>query len=197
MTCSGAAGRVCLVRRGNIPFADKVLACQNGGGVATIIYNDEPGSFLGTLAGTETAIPSVGVSAADGAAMLAQLGAPSTVGIATGDYAFADGTSMATPHVSGVAALVWNNAPGCSADDVRTAMAATAEDLGAPGRDSAYGFGLVQAESALALLSENCAAGGGDGGGGCELGLPGDACTTDADCCSDSCKGRKGAKVCR
>jgi hypothetical protein len=83
-------------------------------------------------------------------------------------------------------------------------MAASAEDLGAPGRDTAYGFGLVQADGALALLASGCAAGGVDDGGGddgggtsCDLGLPGDVCQTNADCCSGSCKNAKGVKTCR
>ncbi len=57
-----AAGKVCLIQRGNIAFSDKVLACENGGGVAAIIYNNEPGALNGTLGEVVTAIPSVGVS---------------------------------------------------------------------------------------------------------------------------------------
>ena len=75
--------------------------------------------------------------------MLAQLGAPSTVGIATGDYAFADGTSMATPHVAGVAALVWSQDASCSNQDIRDVLGTTATDLGAPGRDNVFAQGLV------------------------------------------------------
>ena len=194
--CPGGGGHVCLIERGNISFADKVLACEAGSGVAAIIYNNVPGSFGGTLGETVTTIPSVSVSAEDGALMIGQLGQASTVEVAAGDYAFFDGTSMATPHVSGVAALIWNNSPGCSAEDVRTAMAATAEDLGPAGRDVAYGYGLVQAADALSLLSTNCAGGGG-GGGTCDLGQPGDSCSTGAECCSDSCKGKPGSKTCR
>ncbi|TQV72766.1 S8 family serine peptidase [Aliikangiella marina] len=55
------------------------------------------------------------------------------------------GTSMATPHVAGVAALVWSNFTECSATEIRNAMNSTAEDLGASGRDESYGFGLIQA----------------------------------------------------
>ena len=194
--CPGGGGQVCLIERGNISFADKVLACEAGSGVAAIIYNNVPGSFGGTLGETFTTIPSVSVSAEDGALMLGQLGQETTVEVAAGDYAFFDGTSMATPHVSGVAALIWNNSPGCSAEDVRTAMAASAEDLGPTGRDVAYGYGLVQAFDALALLSTNCAGGGG-GGGTCDLGQPGDFCTSKSDCCSNSCKGKPGSRTCR
>ena len=197
-TACAANNQVCLIQRGNIAFADKVLACENGGGVAAIIYNNEPGSFGGTLGETVTIIPSVSVSDTDGASMLGQLelGLDATVGVAAGDYAFFDGTSMATPHVSGVAALIWNNSPGCSAQEVRDAMNSTAEDLGAAGRDTAYGFGLVQASTALDLLlsDEYC---GGGGTGSCEQGQPGDSCTVGADCCSNSCKGKPKNKTCR
>ncbi len=100
-----AAGKVCLIQRGNIAFSDKVLACENGGGVAAIIYNNEPGALNGTLGEVVTAIPSVGVSDTDGAAMLAAVGSNASVDIGAGNYAYFDGTSMATPHVAGL--LPW------------------------------------------------------------------------------------------
>jgi len=65
-----------------------------------------------------------------------------------------DGTSMATPHVSGVAALIWSADPSLTNVQIREAMDATAEDLGDPGRDVYYGYGLVQAKAALDLLIE-------------------------------------------
>ena len=63
-------------------------------------------------------------------------------------YLMMAGTSMATPHVSGVAALLIAGGitgPG----DLRTALVTTAEDLGDPGEDDAYGFGLVDPQQAL------------------------------------------------
>jgi serine protease len=51
-----------------------------------------------------------------------------------------------------VAALVWSTHPGCRAADVRGALNATALDLGAPGPDSSFGFGLVQTQAASAYL---------------------------------------------
>jgi hypothetical protein len=68
-------------------------------------------------------------------------------------YASWNGTSMATPHVAGVAALIWNLAPNATAADVRNAMTSTAEDLGAAGRDNNFGFGLVRAKVALEALN--------------------------------------------
>lgn len=64
-------------------------------------------------------------------------------------YATLDGTSMATPHVSGVAAMIWFKNPDWSASQVRNQLAATADDLGAPGRDDCSGYGRVNLVSAL------------------------------------------------
>lgn len=71
-----------------------------------------------------------------------------------GSYASMSGTSMACPHVSGAAALAW--ASGLtSAQAVRDRLTTTAEDLGAKGFDTSYGYGLVDAQRAA----------GGSGGG--------------------------------
>jgi subtilisin family serine protease len=60
-----------------------------------------------------------------------------------------DGTSMAAPHVSGVAALLLSQTPGLSANQLRDILLGTALDLGSPGRDDFYGHGMVQALAAL------------------------------------------------
>ena len=75
---------------------------------------------------------------------------------------------MATPHVSGVAALVWSNNAACTNAQLRSVLGSTAADLGAAGRDVYFGFGLVQAEAARTALLSNCggSSGGGGGGGG-------------------------------
>lgn len=65
------------------------------------------------------------------------------------------GTSMATPQVSGAAALLWSLHDQCSNSAIRQALAMSAEDLGQPGRDPDYGYGLVQVGAADHLLSAN------------------------------------------
>ncbi|WP_205597690.1 S8 family serine peptidase [Paraferrimonas sp. SM1919] len=167
--CTGATGNICLISRGDIAFSDKVLACEAGGGAGAIIYNNEPDMLYGTLGEVATSIPSVGVSQADGATLVGLVGSSATVDVYAGNYSAWDGTSMATPHVAGVAALVWSNNPSCSASEIRAALVATAEDLGAAGRDNAYGHGLVQAKAAHDHIAANACTGdngGGDTGGG-------------------------------
>ena len=62
-----------------------------------------------------------------------------------GLYKTISGTSMATPHVSGVAALAIEANPGLDAVGIRTLLQTTANDLGEAGRDNSFGFGLVDA----------------------------------------------------
>jgi serine protease len=172
-TCVGATDAVCLIQRGSpnrksITFADKVLACQNGGGKGVAIYNNAEGLFSGTLGGTATTIPSVGISRADGLALkAAKLGNASTVTVNAGNYAYWDGTSMATPHVAGVAALIWTHDESWTNAQIRGALQASARHpSGAGVKDNAYGYGLVQAYDAYALLK------GTGGGGGTEEPAP-------------------------
>ena len=70
-----------------------------------------------------------------------------------GGYATMSGTSMATPHVTGAAALIWGAHPGYTAPDVRAALTASAQDLNTAGWDSITGYGLVRPDQALGVAS--------------------------------------------
>ena len=59
------------------------------------------------------------------------------------------GTSAATPQVSGIASLVWSANPGLKAGEVKNILSSTAYDLGAPGYDTEYGFGVFNADAAV------------------------------------------------
>ena len=157
-------GNVVLCARGDISFYDKVMNVQSNGGAAAVIYNNEPGNFLGTLGeGFTSDIIAISLSQEDGQYLVDnQLGNTgdvySSLSQPASGYEAWDGTSMATPHVSGVAALIWSADTSKTNADIREALTATAVDLGAAGRDNAFGYGLVQAADALEYL------GGGSGG---------------------------------
>lgn len=66
-------------------------------------------------------------------------------------YEFWSGTSMACPHVSGVAALVWSLYPEKTRDWLRLWLRYTADDLGDLGFDVYYGYGRINARKAVEL----------------------------------------------
>jgi len=91
----------------------------------------------------------VGVSMESGRRIL-ERGARVVVDSYVTDYDDADGASMSAPHVAAVAALMRALRPDLSADEIVALLASTATDLGAPGRDATYGYGLVNAYAAAA-----------------------------------------------
>jgi subtilisin family serine protease len=142
VTAGAMSGKVCLIRRGEISFAQKVLNCQASGGAGAVVFNNTAGALSGTLGTTVTTIPSVGITQADGETLLAgSLGKATSLSVALLPdlYANFNGTSMATPHASAVAAVVWSHHPGCTAAQVRKALTDSALDLGDPGRDARFG----------------------------------------------------------
>jgi len=66
-------------------------------------------------------------------------------------YATLTGTSMAAPHVAGVAALIWSKYPSLTNSEVRDILTHTADDLGTEGVDQYYGYGKVNALNATDL----------------------------------------------
>ncbi|MBN1681203.1 MAG: S8 family serine peptidase [Anaerolineae bacterium] len=64
-------------------------------------------------------------------------------------YGDMSGTSMASPQVAGVAALVWASGHAVTVDEVFDALLCTAFDIGPDGRDDDVGWGMVQADWAV------------------------------------------------
>jgi serine protease len=146
-------GNIALISRGSFSFAQKVASATTAGAVGAIIYNNAPGNFHGTL-GTATNngkawIPAVSVSQADGQTLLQQVGSSATLVNAASSWDFFNGTSMAAPHVSGVAALVFGKNPSLTPLQVESILESTATDLGPAGYDPTFGWGLVNAIGAL------------------------------------------------
>ena len=96
----------------------------------------------------------VTMATADGENLLASAKQqPITVSAYLDDYGNLSGTSMATPHVTGVAALAWSLAPTATARQVAAALRSSAVDLGPPGVDDRFGFGMVDALAAARWLA--------------------------------------------
>jgi subtilisin len=69
-----------------------------------------------------------------------------------GTYGRNSGTSMACPHVSGVAALAWGGHRYADNVRIRRLLAWRADPLGRPGRDNLYGYGRVDAAQSACSL---------------------------------------------
>lgn len=74
---------------------------------------------------------------------------PAIYPAAGANYARMSGTSMATPHVSGALAVLIQAFPYLSAEQIRMVMFTTATDIGAPGVDDVFGWGLLNLGKAV------------------------------------------------
>lgn len=156
---AAVAGNIALIQRGDSSFASKVRKAQDAGAVAVIIYNNVFGNFNGTL-GTDRDLvrnrdwaPAVSLSQADGEALAASGTQTVTMINVSGDFNIYSGTSMATPHVAGVAALCFAVNPQLTNQQVRDILNSTVTDLSLPGYDPEYGNGLVNAAAAVAMAA--------------------------------------------
>ncbi|OGF94896.1 hypothetical protein A2433_00900, partial [Candidatus Giovannonibacteria bacterium RIFOXYC1_FULL_48_8] len=110
----------------------------------TLSYYSNYGPKLDIVApGGDTRVDQNGDGYFDG--VLQQTFNPNTKNRSAFGYWFFQGTSMATPHVAGVAALVLSNGNASLPADVRQALELMADDLGIKGRDDTYGYGLLNA----------------------------------------------------
>ena len=157
---SSVAGKIALIKRGELTFNAKTHNAVNAGAIAVIIYNNDTSALTWTLqtdtdpgAATFAWPVTIALSQADGEMLAARGSGQITITDRTDDYDVYSGTSMATPHATGVAALVWSAAPAISSADVRQAMLTNAHDLGASGFDNVFGNGLVDALSAAKAVA--------------------------------------------
>lgn len=149
------AGKFALISRGEIKFTEKVNNALAAKAVGIIIYNNTAGLMQGvaTEDGSEVNVPVVMIEQAEGLALVDALGkgsaATAAVTTSASDYAMFDGTSMATPHVAGVVALIRSANKNLTPAQVRNILATTSMALG-PNTQNEYGKGLVQADKAVA-----------------------------------------------
>lgn len=148
------SGKFALIQRGEIKFADKVTAAINAGATGVVIFNNEAGLIRGGLTedGSEVAVPVVMIEQTVGEELKKSIdeGAAANAVIETlrTDHSSYQGTSMATPHVSGVVALIRRANPDLNPAEVREVLTSTATPL-SPNTNNEFGRGLVNAEAAV------------------------------------------------
>lgn len=179
MSLGGSSGSTALLNamRAAAPTAVIVSAAGNGGNTKTpsypAIYSIESGVrgsaiIVGAVDGSTNLIASF--SQTPGTAckregfgrravtycardyFLVAPGVRINSALLNGTYGTLSGTSMATPYVSGVAALVLSASPFLTPAQVTDILFRSATDLGAAGVDNVYGRGLVNPGAALAAV---------------------------------------------
>src|SRR5688572_20270095 len=151
------AGRIAVVLRGGPTFAQKAEWARDAGCLALIVHNNQPGTFNGTLGAAVDPqgrpwLPVVGITLDDGLYLKNQIESkPTTTSLfnVPGNLAVFSGTSMASPHAAGVAALVLSRYPAATPAEVRAILQSSADDLGTPGWDPVFGHGRVNARRAV------------------------------------------------
>lgn len=149
-----AQGKFVLIQRGEIKFIEKVQNAINAKAAGIVIFNNTAGLTQGALTqdGSVLPVPVAMIEMNVGLEVAKQLQAgeviEASIQTEKSDYASFDGTSMATPHVSGVVALIKSANKKLSPAQVRKILQTTATPLG-PNEQNQYGAGLVNAEAAV------------------------------------------------
>lgn len=134
-TAARDAGILMVAASGNEGTAARVYPASFPGviSVSAVDGTDAIASFSNSGRAVDIAAPGVGIkSVAPGRA-----------------YRSESGTSMAVPHVSGVAALVWAARPDLDVAELEAVLRSSAVDLGDPGPDVVFGDGRIDAAAAL------------------------------------------------
>ena len=142
VAAAGNCGSGCLIGSQIYYNPDMYPAsCQNVVGVAATTSTDGWASFSEHNTYVDVSAPGVGIY--------------STI---PNGYGYKDGTSMATPFVSGLAALVLSRWPDYTPSQVETALFNNADDLtaypGSSGRDNYFGYGRINAFQTLLYGAE-------------------------------------------
>lgn len=151
-------GKFALIERGEITFAEKVENALAANAEGVVIFNNRPGLMSGAITedGSVLAIPIVMIEQVKGNEIRKALEAGQTVEVAIttspSSYSAYSGTSMASPHVAGVAALVKAANKGLTPAQVRDVLkqSTTLINDTVANQNNWYGSGAVNAENAVA-----------------------------------------------
>jgi subtilisin family serine protease len=144
-------GKTAFIKRGEIKFIEKLNTALKVGAKAVIFYNNEAGLVEGDLHG-QVKIPVALIQQSDGEkisqALLSGKKMTSEISNQVSDYKFDSGTSMATPHVTGVVALIKSKNKSLTPAQVRAILSQAAHQL-PEGPENYFGAGFVDAEKSI------------------------------------------------
>ncbi len=151
------AGKIALIARGEIAFSEKVKNAIQARALAVLIYNNVDGLISGSLTQDGSVMPitvamiekTVGEQIRDELAA-GKAGQQASISTTPTDYAEFNGTSMATPHVAGVAALVLAANSRLKPEEVRQILLTSTVKIAAcDDAKNECGKGLVNADAAV------------------------------------------------
>jgi len=112
--------------------------------------DDAIASFSNTGSRVDVTAPGVGILSLKSS--LASLTCTGGAVVNT-NYCHISGTSMATPHVTGLASLLLAVNSSLTPEQIRQILRSTSQDLGTAGRDNTFGYGRIKADSSVAAAS--------------------------------------------
>ncbi len=139
---------VCAAGNDNVSTPFYPAAYANCISVSATDYNDNRASYSNYGTTIDIAAPG-GDSGDNNGDGYDDMVLQNTIGSNGDGYYFMAGTSMAAPHVAGVAALVKSANSSLSNSDIKNILYNTATDIGAAGKDNQFGYGLVNAYAAV------------------------------------------------
>jgi subtilisin family serine protease len=148
-------GKIALIARGEIPFAEKVQNALEAGVIGVVVYNNTSGLISGSITqdGSTLSIPVAMVEKTVGETAVQAINkgesVTASISVARTDYAAFAGTSMASPHVAGVAALVKSANRSLTPQQLKGLLKTSATPVASPSGDNEYGAGIVNAGRAV------------------------------------------------
>lgn len=147
-------GKFALISRGEISFADKVKNAMKAGATGAVIYNNEDGLIQGMITDDGSILP-IAVFMIEqkvGMGILARLKSGQAVSahlqLQRTDFSSFDGTSMASPHVAGVVALIKGANKALTPAQIKDIVVRTATPL-MPNDNNEHGAGMIDAEASV------------------------------------------------